>query len=190
MIYFCAYQVSSWGRVRRAKEVISKVNAKGLGISNWYGSYTRVLKPKLLKTTNIMREKYKGFTAVSIKDITYPVHRLVARVFLPETYKPELTVNHKDGNRFNNCVDNLEWVTSSENEKHSYAVLGKQPWNKGLKGVMPKKWRRERKEAYDIRNHKIWEDKQAGLSIKELVEKYSLGERYLYQIINEVKSNG
>lgn len=34
-------------------------------------------------------------------------------------------VNHKDGNRMNNHVDNLEWCTCSENELHSYRVLGK-----------------------------------------------------------------
>ena len=42
-------------------------------------------------------------------------HRLVAEAFLPSCVGP--IVNHKDGNRDNNCVSNLEWSTYSENSK-------------------------------------------------------------------------
>jgi hypothetical protein len=56
----------------------------------------------------------------------YPVHRLVALHFLPNPdNKP--CVNHKDGNKFNNNVSNLEWVSHAENEQHSYKILGKKP---------------------------------------------------------------
>ena len=49
----------------------------------------------------------------------HSIHRLVAQYFIPNPEnKPQ--VNHKDSNRLNNDIDNLEWATASENVKHWY----------------------------------------------------------------------
>lgn len=54
------------------------------------------------------------------KDKRYRVHRLVAEHFIPNPDNlPQ--VNHKDGNKHNNNINNLEWISQSDNAKHAYA---------------------------------------------------------------------
>ena len=56
----------------------------------------------------------------------HKIHRLVAEAFIPNPNNLPI-VNHKDENKENNCVNNLEWVTQGENNKHAYKI--------GLKGT-------------------------------------------------------
>ena len=60
-----------------------------------------------------------GYEYVHLNNDCISLHRLVAKAFIPNPdNKPE--VNHIDGNKFNNTVSNLEWVTSKENKEHAW----------------------------------------------------------------------
>ena len=56
---------------------------------------------------------------VNGKRKNFAIHRIVANAFIPNP-NGYLEVNHKDHDRLNNCVDNLEWVDSSQNKQHAY----------------------------------------------------------------------
>ena len=60
----------------------------------------------------------KGYLRVSIGGKLQFVHRLVAEKYIPNP-ENKSQVNHIDGNKLNNSVDNLEWVTNLENRRHA-----------------------------------------------------------------------
>ena len=106
------YSVSNLGNIRRNECLIQKVNGT-----------TQILKPMIMKQY-IDSDGYHhvGFKCSDLGiNKTCQVHRLVALSFIPNLEnKP--TVNHKDGNKSNNCVDNLEWATYKEQSDHAHKI--------------------------------------------------------------------
>lgn len=80
----------------------------------------RNFKPDLIKKPCL--NKYTGYlqTTISInnKSRTYNIHILIAKTFI-ENPNGLKEVNHKDCNKTNNCIDNLEFVTAKENTQHA-----------------------------------------------------------------------
>jgi len=104
-------EVSNLGRVRTLDReavgykdfAINKQLRKGKIISPW-----------------VAKNGYLTFSIkVGDKRPKFLVHRIVASAFV-DGYEPNLTVNHKDGNKLNNNPKNLEWVTLQQNTKHEW----------------------------------------------------------------------
>lgn len=107
------YQVSNFGRVKSISRRIF------FGKNN---STTKITKEKIL-VLGIDKDGYlQANTSKHPKGITRKVHRLVMLAF--NGYS-DLDVNHIDGDKSNNHIDNLEYLTKSENHLHARHVLGK-----------------------------------------------------------------
>lgn len=99
------YQISNMGRVKSLARIITDE----LGRKN-------PIQEKILKPSN-----NKGYLRVQLEGNPHYIHRLVAEAFIPNPKNlPE--VNHKDENKQNNCVDNLEWCSKEYNANYGTRV--------------------------------------------------------------------
>jgi hypothetical protein len=121
------YEVSNLGRIRSLDRV-------EIIATRWGSTTERFHKGKILKPQLDGRGNYLHVTLG--RNNTKQVHRLVADAFIPNINNyPQ--INHKDEDKTNNCVDNLEWCTAQYNntygtrigmktgEKHHNAKLSK-----------------------------------------------------------------
>ena len=98
------FWISTWGRVKRD----SFIDALG--------------RKKDEHFVSIVNNKNRyGYEYVHIGDDFMSLHRLVAEAFIPNPDN-KLEVNHIDGNKYNNTIDNLEWVTSKENKERAWSM--------------------------------------------------------------------
>ena len=96
-------------------------NFEGLYEVSNYGR-VRNYKTKTIKAVQISdRGYYKSNLSKNNKQKMCRVHRLVAQAFIPNPDNKS-EVNHKDFNKLNNHVDNLEWTSGDENITHSQQI--------------------------------------------------------------------
>lgn len=147
------YQVSSLGNVR--------------SLIQWNGHrYIKRNEPYILSQSNTTT----GYKKVElVKDgvvKSKKVHRLVAKAFIP-LIKDKNIINHKDGDPKNNCVDNLEWCTQSENIQHAYDI-----------GLMKRKIC-ENKEKLIIKDY------LSKIRLEEIAYKYGIEKNSIYRVLKK-----
>ncbi len=150
------YQISNLGRVKSLRKI------RGIQIQ----------KEKILTLQPIKGGYYRAKLCKNGKEKSYLVHRLVAETFIPEHF----TVNHKDGNKSNNTVDNLEWVTQKENNIHAYK-MGLKPY-----GTQRADSKLTEQQVKEIRKVYIPFDKNYG--IRALARKYNVNPTIIQRVVN------
>lgn len=159
--YHGLYRISTRGQIRRVGRWQTLCDGR-----------VRYLKPQTMTWTSHSTGYWVVTLTKNKKESLQLLHRLVARAFLSNPdRKPQ--VNHIDGNKKNPRVNNLEWVTQLENEKHAKTT--------GLKasGARCRNFKIPVADYKKIRKRVL-----KGVSKKIIARQYGVGEGTIYAICN------
>ena len=170
------YQVSNLGRVKSLPRIIVRSNG--------------VLERKKGKLLSICYNKrvniYQVYLSKNQIKKACAVHRFVAEAFIyNDDVENKTTVNHKDGDRSNNKVDNLEWSSYSENLQHAYNILDR-PVNKSKnKGRKCKSINKNTKEeiTYDSIAEASRKTNISETQIRRIIGKECVNKKYEFEYI-------
>ena len=157
------YQVSSLGRVRSLDRKVYNYIKRG-----------RVLKPH---DNGRKYQQVSLHNGNSCEKHCY-IHILVAKAFIenPNGYKQ---VNHKDFDKTNNCVENLEWVSQAQNREH----YRKSAYARAVEEDRQRKIRTKFVERVLKEKEKIIELYKTGLSIKETAKRSGVGRDFATSVL-------
>ena len=157
------YQASSRGQIRSRDRKVWNYLKKG-----------RILKPYISTS---------GYYCLSLSGKKHYVHRVIATTFLGKMPN-KIEVNHIDSNRLNNRIENLEWVTRTENVRH---FMG----NNDMRNVYIQrsiKTKRKMKEKKDAAKETVKYLYYAeGYSIRDISKIITLGKDVISTIVSEIR---
>lgn len=159
-----SYQVSNLGRIRSIDRYVERCDGrlcfyKGRVLSTFQGTTCNYFSVQL--SQNGQPSKFL-------------LHRLIAITFLGLDPQSDLEVNHKDGNRHNNVVSNLEVVTHQQNIDHSRITGLKDDYGEKHKGA-----KLTNHQAAEAR--RMW---QCGVMQKDIAELYGVSKQTINNIVH------
>ena len=160
------YQISNKGRVKSLERIVK--NGK---------TTTRVVKERILKLTNT-EFGYYSITLVPRPERTFFVHRLVMANFVGVS---SLEVNHIDGVKTNNNLENLEYVTSKGNKEHAIKIGLFDLKNENHPHV--KLTQTQVKEIKDLYS-------QGNITQRKLSDMFNVSNQHISKIVNNKRRSG
>lgn len=164
------YQISNLGNIKALPKIRGRALVK-----------EKILKPKIGQ---------RGYKQIVLSKNNVKkgacIHRLVAIAFIPNTENKPF-INHKDGNKINNCVSNLEWCTCRENTMHALN-MGLRKYIVAPKGADVKNAKLTKDDVNFIRNNFKRRDKEYG--INALAKRFNVERHTITKVINRKTYKG